>query len=244
MQLTLGFRFDQVSAIEATYFGLQQWHNNASVTSGFNNLGLAGSLQTATQDFEFANRVIYDYGASIQNAEANYKQTIEGLTLLTGFRYFGLNEAVNINSHIAAPNQASDYHVAAFNRLLGWQFGAGYSWQFGRLNAGVLGKFGVFANLAAQKTLMRDFGNMVIVRDYRTETTPVSVLGEIQGNLTYWVFDWLAVRAGYRFIGVDNVALGPDQLDLSAPAVGRRQPPQAHEFLLLNGFNVGGEIRW
>jgi hypothetical protein len=245
--LTLGFRFTQVAAVEFTYFGLNVWNNSATVTSAGGNLGLAGTLLTGTNDFIFADRVTYDYGASIQNAEANYKQTIEGLTLLSGFRYFSLTEAVNINSHgnsVTGSGTASDYHVTAFNRLVGWQFGAGQNWQFGRLNAGILGKAGVFANLASQKTLLQDFGNTIIDRNYRTTTTPVSVLGEIQANLSYQVTDWLALRAGYRFIGLNNVALGPDQLDLNAPAFGRIQPVAAHEYLLLHGFNVGGEIRW
>ncbi|MGE5194305.1 MAG: hypothetical protein ACM3U2_17585 [Deltaproteobacteria bacterium] len=244
MMLTLGYRIDQVSAFEFTYFGLNEWNSSATAASPAGNLGLAGTLQTTTQDFIFADRITFEYGSSIQNAEANYKQTIEGLTLLTGFRYFSLTEAVNINSHSALFNEASDYHVTAFNRLVGWQFGAGYGRQWGRLNVGILGKIGVFANLASQTTLLRDFGNTFTDRDYRAETTPVSVLGEAIFNASYQVFDWLLIRGGYRFIGVDNVALGPDQLDLNAPALNRRQSVQAHEYLLLHGFNAGFEIRW
>jgi hypothetical protein len=244
MMLTLGFRFDQVSAVEFTYFGLNEWHNNAIVTSPTGALGLVGTLQTVTQDFIFADRIAFDYGASIQNAEANYKQTIEGLTLLGGFRFFALNEAANINSHIAKPPEASDYHVAAFNRLVGLQAGVGQNWQWGRLNAELLGKFGVFANLASQETLLSDFNNTTILRDYKTQTTPVSVLGEIALNTRYQVTDWFAFRAGYRLIGIDNLALAPDQFDFSKPAIGRVQPVAAHEYLLLHGFNVGAEIRW
>jgi hypothetical protein len=246
MLLTLGFRFDQISAVEFTYFGLNEWHNNAIVTSPAPApvLALPGTLPTVTQDFVFANQVAYDYGASIQNAEANYKQTIEGLTLLGGFRWFALNERANLNSHILKPPEASDYHVTALNRLVGLQAGAGYDWFWRRLNVNILGKIGVFANLASQETLLQDVGNSTTLRDYKTQTTPVSVLGEIALNARYQVTDWFAFRAGYRLIGVNNLAVAPDQFDFSAPAIGRVQPVAAHEFLVLHGFNVGGEVRW
>jgi hypothetical protein len=99
------------------------------------------------------------------------------------------------------------------------------------------------ANIAHQQTLLRDIGDSLVVRDYRANTTPVSVLGEIALNGSYQVTDSFAIRAGYRFIGVDNLALGPDQLDLNNSPPGTRVI-NAHEFLLLHGVNVGVEVRW
>ena len=72
---------------------------------------------------------------------------------------------------------------------------------------------------------------------------PVSTLGEIQVNGTYRVTDWFSVHAGYRFIWIQNLALAPDQLDLTnSPAGTRILNP--HNHLLLQGFNAGAEIRW
>ena len=106
-----------------------------------------------------------------------------------------------------------------------------------------MGKVGVYANVAHQQTLLRDFGNTFVLRDYRATGTPVSVLGEIALTAGYQVTNSLALHVGYRLIGVSNVALAPSQLDLNnSPAGFRFFDP--HEFLLLHGVNLGAEIRW
>jgi hypothetical protein len=161
---TLGYQLDKVAAVELTFFGFQDWDSSASVSDPTNNLHLAGTLSPFTNDFQGADRMTITYSSRLFNAEANYKQTIEGLTLLAGFRWFNLTEQFNLNSHSAIFCESSDYHVTAYNYLVGLQSGAGYSVQWGRLNLGILGKIGVFANVASQKTLLRDFGNTQIDR--------------------------------------------------------------------------------
>jgi hypothetical protein len=241
---TIGYQLDKVAATELTFFGFHDWDSSASVTDPTGNLHLAGTLSPFTNDFALADQVTITYSSRLYNAEANYKQTIEGLTLLAGFRWFYLTEQFDLNSHSAIFNESSDYTVRARNHLLGGQIGAGYNCQVGRLNLSALGKIGVFANLASNDALLRDFGNTQIIRDYRAETTPVSVLGEIGVNATFWVTDCIALRAGYRLIGVNNLALGPSQLDLTGPAVGRPPFIYAHDYLILHGANAGIEIRF
>jgi len=240
---TLGLNIDQVSAIELTYFGLNSWSNSAQVTDPAGLLGLAGTLQNSTTDFIFSDRIAISYSSQIHNAEGNYKQTIEGLTLLTGFRYFRLAETFDINSHSSIFGTSSDYKVNATNQLLGWQFGMGNTWQWGAFNANLLGKIGPYANLSHQNTLLQDLGNSITLRDYRADTTPVSVLAEIQANAGYQLTDWFSLHAGYRFIWIQNVAFAPDQLDLTSSPPGT-QVMDAHNHLFLHGVNVGAEIRW
>jgi hypothetical protein len=241
---TLGYQLDKVAATELTFFGFNDWNNSASVVDPTSFLILGGTLSPFTNDFQFADRMTITYSSRLFNAEANYKQTIEGLTLLAGFRWFNLSEKFDLNSHRALFSESSDYQVSATNNLIGLQAGAGYSAQWGRLNLGILGKFGVFGNVASQHALLRDFGNTQIDRQYRAAAAPVSVLGEIGANATFQVTDWMALRAGYRFIGVDNLALAPSQLDLNGPAVGAPPFIYPHNFLLLHGANAGIEIRW
>jgi hypothetical protein len=241
---TLGYQLDKVAAVELTFFWFNNWSSSASVFDPTNNLHLAGTLSPFTNDFAFADQMTITYSSRLFNAEANYKQTIEGLTLLAGFRWFNLTEQFNINAHNPTFGESSDYHVTAYNYLVGLQTGAGYSVQWGRLNLGILGKIGVFANIASQRTLLQDFGNTQVDRDYRTGSTPVSVLGEIAANATFQITDWMALRAGYRFIGVNNLALGPSQLDLRGPAVGSPAFINVHDYLLLQGVNAGVEFRW
>lgn len=240
---TAGFNLNQVSAVEFTYFGLNDWSTQNTVTDAAGNLGLAGTLQLATTDFIFSDRFTVSYSSHINNAEANYKQTIEGMTLLAGFRYFNLSEFYDINAHNPMLNESSDYTVNAVNQLIGGQVGLGFNRTWGRLTAGVLGKIGVFANLAHQQTLLQDLGNTFPIRDYRAESTATSVLGEFQLNLSYQVASWFAVHAGYRIIGVSNLALAPGQLDLNNTFPGFKYI-DVHEYLFLHGLNVGAEIRW
>jgi hypothetical protein len=237
---TLGFKLDNVAAVEATYFGLNHWKNSATVNDPAGTLGLAGPVLNATTDFAFADSMKVDYSSRIHNAEINYKQTIEGLTLLTGFRYFRLEEDFNIRSHGFLSGKTSDYNVRAINQLIGWQWGLGTTQQWGRFSVGAMGKIGIYANAAEQKTDFRDQNNVVPLAVYKVQTTPVSVLGEIYVNASYQVLDWLGIHAGYRFIGLDNVAMAPGQLNFNnfMPFI------NAHEFLLLQGVNVGVEIRW
>lgn len=245
---TLGFNLDQVASLEATYFGLNSWSNSAQATADPtaippNLLGLAGNLKNGTTDFIFADRMSINYSSQIHNAEGNYKQTIEGLTLLTGFRYFRMAETFDINSHSATNGTASDYKVNAVNQLLGAQFGMGYTWQWGGLNANILGKIGPYANLSHQNTLLQDVGNTLTIRDYRADTTPVSTLAEAVLSTGYKVNDWFSIHAGYRFIWIQNVAFAPDQLDLTNSPPGTHVI-NSHNHLIMHGVNVGAEIRW
>lgn len=243
MMYTLGFNLDQVAQIEATYWGLNVWKNSNGASDPAGNLGLAGNLANSTTDFIFANRMGIDYVSRINNAEASYKQTINGVTLLAGFRYLRLLETFDINSTSSIFGTTSDYNVSSVNNLIGGQFGLGYTQEMGPFNLGILGKIGPYANVVHQTTIVQDFGNTILLRNSQKDGLPVSTLGEVQVNGVYRVTDWFSVHAGYRFIWIQNVALAPDQLDLNnSPASARILNP--HNHLLLQGFSAGAEIRW
>jgi len=240
--MTYGIRFDQVSALELTFFGFNNWHSSAVANDG-GQLSLPGTLPLITQDFIFADRIKIDYTSSIYNAEANYTQTISGLKLLAGFRYVRLNDSFDINSTVDAFSSSSDYLVRAKNNLIGGQIGMGFDWQWDRLTLGALGKFGVYGNIAEQNTLLKDLNNTFVRRNFQDHTTVTSVIGEIGLDASYRVLDWLSFRVGYRFMWIDNLALAPDQLNFnSTPDAG--QSVTAGNHLFLNGVNVGLEARW
>jgi hypothetical protein len=240
--LTLGRRFDQVSAVELTFFGFNNWKNSSQVT-GAANLSIPGTLANITQDYIFADRMQIDYVSSLYNVEGNYTQTISGLQLLTGFRYIRLNESFNLQSEVDVLDSTSNYLVRAKNNLIGGQLGVGFSSQWDRLTVDLLGKFGVFANVAEQNTLMKDLNDTFIRRNFQDHVVATSVLGEAGINGSFRVFDWLFIRGGYRFIWINNVALAPDQLNFTdAPGSGQSVDP--HGYLYLHGGNVGAEVRW
>lgn len=242
MFLTLGRRFDQVSAVELTFYGFNTWKNASQVT-GPASLSLAGPLANVTQDYIFADRMLIDYVSSLYNVEGNYLQTISGLTLLTGFRYLRLNESFNIQSDVYALDSSSNYLVRAKNNLIGGQLGLGFSSQWDRLTVDLLGKFGVFGNVAEQNTLMKDLNDTFVRRNFQDHVVAASVLGEAGINGTFRIFDWLHVHGGYRFMWINNVALAPDQLNFQdKPGAGQSVDP--HGYLYLHGGNAGVEVRW
>lgn len=241
MLLTVGRQYDEVSSFELTYFGLNSWRANAGV-SGPGTLSINGPLANVSQDYIFASQIDIDYSSTFNNAEANYKQTIEGLTLLAGFRYFNLDEQFILSS--TRPGfGTSDYKIRATNNLIGGQIGAGFTQTWGRFTAEALAKGGVFGNLAHQDTEIRDFNNTFLRRSTNVGTTATAVMCEAVASVSYQVFDWLVVRAGYRFIWLNNIALAPDQLDFT-------NLPQSSNFvdannhLFLQGASAGAEVRW
>jgi hypothetical protein len=242
---TLGFNLDQVAQIEGTYWGLNTWQNSATVVdnSAFPSLGLAGSLQTVTSDFQLADRISENYTSRINNVEVNYKQTINGLMFLGGVRYFRMVEGFDISSQSGFTHTTSDYNVGTANNLIGLQFGAGYIFEWGPVSLSLTGKIGPYLNAVHQSTLLQDFGNTITLRNYNQDGMPVSTVAETNSLLVYRVTDWFSLHAGSRFLWIQNLAFAPDQLDLS------NSPPgthilNPHNHLWLQGFNIGGEFRW
>jgi hypothetical protein len=242
---TLGCNLDQIAQLEVTYWGLNSWSNSATLTdsSPFPSLGLAGTLQTVTNDFQESNRIAINYTSYIHNVEINYKQTINGITLMAGPRYLRLVEGFDIQSTNGFTLTTSDYHVTAVNNLIGLQFGGGWRWENGPWYFSILGKAGPYMNPVHQSTLLQDFGNSITLRNYNKDGMPVSTLLETQTTLMYRVTDWFALTASHRFIWIQNLAFAPDQLDLSNSPPGT-QVLNAHNHLWLSGFTIGGEFRW
>ena len=245
MLFTLGVNLDQISQIEATYWQVNRWSNSQTVVdnSAFPSLGLAGTLQTVTSDFQLADKMTVNYNSLFNNAELNYKQTIESFTLLAGLRYFRMVENMTIQSTSSVYGTTSDYNVSAVNNLIGFQVGGGWTWDWGPVTLNLLGKVGPYMNAVHQSTLLQDFGNSITLRDYNKDGMPVSVIAETTSNLTYRVTDWFSIHAGHRFLWIQNLAFAPDQLDLANSPPGT-QVLNAHNHLWLSGFNAGAEIRW
>jgi len=238
----LGLNADQVSGVDLIYWGLNSYDTRQTLTNP-SLMGLAGTLQLATNDFIFSDFFQLDYESTLHNAEANYRQTIEQGTLLIGFRYFNLDERLDILSRNANTQTSSDYIVDARNHLVGGQVGAGWHHDWTRVRLALDTKFGVFANVASQETFLGDFGNTFVRRSYRAESMPVSMISDSTLSLKTQLTDWLAFDVGYRLMWVGNVALAPNQLDLSDSPAGTTVM-NAHQGLFLNGLFLGFDARW
>ncbi len=162
---------------------------------------------------------------------------------LAGFRYFNLDELLNINSE-DGDTGTSDYRISTRNNLYGAQFGG--RWELlsgGQLGLDLFGKAGIYGNAAGQSTFMGDLDNTDVVRDFDTTGSRTAFIGELGFNATWKFTERLAARAGYSLIWVEGVARAPDQLDFTdTPESGSALVFSQGAFL--HGANVGLEARW
>lgn len=240
-EITFGYRYDGVSAFEGVYWGTNHWQQHTQAL-GANSLSLPGPFAVTTADYFLADQVDVKYQSQLHNVEANYRQTIFGMTWLAGFRYFNLNEVFEIRSS-DFDSGTSKWRTKTHNNLIGGQIGAGYNWQCGRFGLDFLGKAGLYGNGARLQTEMGDFNNTTVLRNFTDNETITAFIGELNLQGTYCVTDWFLLRAGYRILWLEGVALAPNQLDFSdSPTAGSSIIDKSG--LYLYGFNVGGEVRW
>lgn len=240
-ELTLGFRYDGVSAFEATYWGLQHWESHNSVF-GSNNLSLPGAIAVTTFDYFLGDTVFTKYQSTTHNVEGNYRQTIFGITMLAGLRYFNMNETLDLR-FTDFDSGTSHYRVKTHNNLIGGQIGLGWQRQFGHLGIDLLGKAGLYGNPARLETDMRDLNNTTVLRNFRDNETITSFIGEINLQTTYAITSWFNLRAGYRILWIEGIAQAPNQLDFTDNPNGGNSIID-RSGLYLYGFNVGADVRW
>lgn len=241
--LTLGRQIDNVSAVEISYFGLYNWTSGA-VVNGANSLSLPGTIAITTQDFFLADEVAVSYESHLNNMEINYKQTINGLSLLGGFRYINIDEEFNMRFH-DVDTGTSNYVIHTANNLIGGQVGLGWHWGVGdRLEADWFSKVGVFGNAQYMNQWMADFGNLLPRRDFTDHSTHTAFVAEVGVNVRLRVTEWMTILGGYRFIWLDGLALAPQQVDFNdAPGAGQTFNSQNGNFKLY-GPSAGVEFRW
>jgi hypothetical protein len=240
-EFSIGYQLDPVAAVELSYFGLQEWNSSASAT-GNNSLSLPGLLSLQLADFAFADSVLADYNSKFHNAEANYKQTMYGLTFLGGFRYVNVGEELNLQ-FTDLDSGTSDLNIHALNNLYGGQVGVGWHEDWGPVSFDLLGKVGIFGNQATVRQNVRDLNNTVQVRDLKAASNRSAFLGEVGLNTTWQVSSWFLIRGGYRVMWLDGIAMAPANMDFSdGPDAGTEILDRSS--LILHGAHVGAEMRW
>ena len=239
--ITLGYMFSQGWGLEGTYWG-QFGYSTGYLLQGLNNLSLPGALGSTTfGDFQGVSQMSAVYNSDINNFELNFVIPYDGWQFLTGFRYFELEEALDLNGN--AGFESSDYLVSTHNDLWGWQLGGRGLWYWGRVEFSVTAKAGIYGDSAEQHQVIGDFGNFLERRDVRASQTTAAFIGELGAYVKVPLTPWLALRGGYTFVWVNNLALAPNQLDFTnTPTSG--QAINSHSSLLLDGLNIGLEARF
>jgi hypothetical protein len=270
-----GFRFTGMfqwgpgSSLEFTYFGLvfhqaaaevsDPTNNLFSTYSSFGSFPFNGFDETDQSDFQSIA-----YESQFHNIEANFRQRwmapncrYQGSCLI-GIRYFQLDEDFDYFSQstlrgdpgppVVPASQLTS--VVTHNALTGVQVG-GDLWVcvLPGLRLGGELKAGVFGNHAAiDTTIDINPGSEAFVEELTAND--VAFVGDLDLLATYRLnYQW-TLRAGYKFLYVDGVALATDNFNSAPPelffAGGKTRVPGANDDgnVFYHGWTVGAEFMW
>jgi hypothetical protein len=235
-RIAIGYCTKNSTAWEVSYFGLQDWNEQATVT-GNNDLNLPGDLGLAANlDFFDADAVTETYSSRIHNVELNHSWSWDETIWMIGFRYFQLNEHFNITS-TDVQTGSSEYDIRTHNDLVGLQIGTRINRCTKRFWWDCTAKAGVYGNLADQHQRVDDFAGFVLRND-EADAGHTSFIGDVSLNAAYKVREHVWIRAGYNLMWVQDVALAPNQLDFTdTPTSGTEL--HAGDGVFYHGVNVG-----
>ena len=78
-----------------------------------------------------------------------------------------------------------------------------------------------------------------------SSNTETSFVGEVSAYVTVPVWSFLTAKLGYTGIWITDLALAPNQIDFSNNTNGLSGTAlNAHESVIIHGFNAGVEARW
>jgi len=245
-KLVLGRAMGDGGAVELVYFGLNDWNTSGTVT-GNNDLRIPGDLGLSTLDFFNADQLTASQSASLNNVEANAWQRINNgpVSLMTGFRYFNLDEQFGISGQ-DSDTGASNYTVRTRNNLFGAQLGGRYREMFGtnrRFGVEATAKAGLFGNNVGMNQFVSDSDNTAVLRNTAVNASQVAFVGDLGFTGIMRVTDRVNARIGYSLIWAEGVARAANQLDFTDTATSGTSITYGQN-AFLQGINIGLETGW
>ena len=259
-RLALLRNFNECTAFEANYFIVQSLTGTASLPTAvraYEQAGLHGLI------YNDINEATVDTDSQIQSLELNYRRRRGFATFLAGFRYVEWSSTMQINDSFtsipagAAPFDGTDaFTTTTGNELYGGQLGCDLMlWNRGqRIRVNGVGKAGVFFNQAFQRsnvTTTSPSGSPAFLPINTTISQSIqqtSFFGEVGGNATVDLTDWLSWRVGYNLFWLSGVATPANQLSVATvnPGTGNvaTNGINTSGSVLLHGVNTGVEARW
>lgn len=253
--------------LELTYFGLNSWHNSATVESANPDLYSAISRfgVVPPNGFDDTDRSINQslaYDSAIHNAELNFRRRwvaparwIQG-SWLAGVRHFDLDEELQYqtvglnNNGLNNGLRFFNLNTATRNQLTGFQLGSD-TWLsvVPGFMVGVEGKYGVYGNHAEVESNL--FSNSLPNGVERASDGETAYLGEFMvGGVYRLTYSW-TFRASFNALRVDNVALAPRNfstagLGAAMNGVGFNRAPfiDVNGVAKYSGFTLGAEYLW
>lgn len=231
-------------------------------TFALTNSGVGGFNGTQVQEFT--------YDSSYDNYELNYvisqrlgrdrlEMTPEGewvrkltpshiSTAFVGVRVIDIGEGFLWTSEAADPaTNNGRYEVTTQNQLLGLQFGHELSVQRPKFRFSVRNRVAGLINYAEQKSyvhIIDTTGNPDIdeTRIQSGSSHDMSFLYDLSVMAAYHLRPNVAIRTGYEFMYLNQLALAPEQLTFAPP------PTQSQIVnggaVIFNGFSLGLEMVW
>lgn len=168
-----------------------------------------------------------------------------GMTAFTGIRYFRFDETLKYDAVAAGaefadndPNTQTDYWVREKNRLLGWQLGARWHAQAGRLRIFALPRFGLFGNRIGQQQ------HACMVLNDHANKTDVTLLGQLDLGLTYHLFSCCSAYVSYRAMAFSGVATADDNYARTFTSPPALDSINSSGSLILHGWQIGGQFQF
>src|SRR5262249_4332155 len=154
------------------------------------DLGLAGGTALAGAD-----TMDVAYTSLINNAELNYfwyPGSQRWISLLTGFRYFRLDETFDINATETGVMQ-SFYDVHSINNLYGWQIGARLKQCWDRFGYTITGEAGAYGNSVSDRQVVSNVGDIPL-RNVASFQNNWAFIGQVDASVTYRISKgWQAI---------------------------------------------------
>lgn len=197
--------------VEAKFFAIDGWSQGATtLTSGPPQI----HFRPLPLDIPAARDITSRYASELTSLEINLRRQVACLPAchwLIGFRYLELDEGLGMTfTDPAALEPTVAYDVNVRNRLYGFQIGGdltlltGCRWDV----AGFL-KAGIYGNAADHAGVLTSPPNTVL---YGSPGNATAFVGETGISAGYRLCGSLALRADYRVVWVDGVALASDQI--------------------------------
>ncbi len=159
------------------------------------------------------------YETELYSIEVNYRQSVYRpyLTLIAGFRWLDLSDDLDVDR--TAPVQQDLFTIDTDNHMYGFQTGFDMAlWTYGwRFYIDSTLRAGIFYNRADQSTHAPFFTPVPgFVDRLSAQANHTSFFGELGIHGAYRLTNRIWIRAGYRLMWLEGVALAPNQIPVNS----------------------------
>ena len=222
LPLEAGVRFQVAAwlndrtAIEGTYWGLQQWSVGRSFFGELDDSVLAYSPYlhiSSANPPGLDNDLGYTYKSQVNNAEINQRFKFNSYnpwwnwSWLWGVRYFRLSDNFNLYGSDTFKDDSENLNYKTANNLVVGQAGLTWTWGWQRFQFTTEGKVGLGANIYSEEGI-----DAVSGLNASHDGSDFAALFEISLLARYRINQVLWLRLGYQYYCATGLALAPRQL--------------------------------